>query len=226
MQKVQKAVRWYEQEHWPYAADLKTVEEYANWLKMVLWKLFATLTFAYRVSDPQADKILAEFANRLERVLRCDVGFVCGSEKRLSGCGKPACGRHFHVLLTSVAPMHPALVKWLWQSMAGNRSDDAGALVEPYDPARGGAQYLLKFINKVDGDWSFRKLHLFHPEARSLQTMTKRLRRHLRRHKARQQKFSASPLPSGSLTEHMIAGKVMTTVEVIAANAKGWWGNK
>ena len=34
--------RWYERQHWPYATDLKTVEAYADWLKMVPWKLFGT----------------------------------------------------------------------------------------------------------------------------------------------------------------------------------------
>jgi hypothetical protein len=186
---MQTTARWYEREHLPYAADRKKIEEYAGWIKQVDWKLFGTFTFAWKASDPQAANTFAEFVNRLERTLKADVGFVRGDEKRPSGCGKPASGRHYHALLTSAAPMEPAAVEWLWMSMAGKRSDDAGAKVEPYDPARNGAEYLMKFINKVDGDWAFRKLQLFHPEARGLQTVDKRLRRHLRRHKARQQKI-------------------------------------
>ena|SRR3989442_3656454 len=189
---MEKVARWYERERWPYAIDRKKVEEYARWLKQIEWKLFCTFTFAWKVSDPQAERIFAEFTNRLERALKCDVGFVCGAEKRFSGCGKPACARHFHSLVTCPAPVNPYYVEGLWMSMAGNRSDYAGAQVQAYDPTRNGAEYVLKFINKVEGDWTFRKLQLFHPEARSLQTVTKRLRRHLRRHKARQQKFGCA----------------------------------
>jgi hypothetical protein len=197
MQQVQKAVRWYERERWAYAVDRKFVKETADWVKQVDWKLFCTFTFAgWKVPDEKADKIFAEFINRLEGVLGCDVCYVRGDEKRLSGCGKPACGRHFHVLLTSVAPLQPAFIEWLWQSMAGNRSDDAGAKVEPYDPARNGAEYVLKFINKPDGGWAVRKLELFHPEARGLQDMTARFKRRLRRHKAREKKFRLLSSPN------------------------------
>jgi hypothetical protein len=40
-----------------------------------------------------------------------------------------------------------------------------GALVLPYDPNLNGVSYVLKQINQPDGDWDFRKLHLFHPLA-------------------------------------------------------------
>ena len=183
---MQTTARWYEREHTPYAADRKIVEVTAHWVKQVDWKLFCTFTFAaWKLRDETADKIFANFTDRLEHAVKSNVGYVRGDEKRLSGCGRPACGRHFHALLTSVAPMQPAFVKWLWQSMAGNRSDDAGAKVEAYDPTRNGAEYVLKFIHKQDGGWAVRKLELFHPEARSLHDMTKRFRRRLRRHKAR-----------------------------------------
>jgi len=120
---------------------------------------------------------------------------VRGDEKRPSGRGKPECGRHYHALLTSVAPMNPALVACLWMSMAGKRGDNAGAKVEPYNPARTGAEYVLKGMNKVDGDWKVRKLELFHPEAGNLQDMTKRFRRTLRRHKMRLKKFANTQMP-------------------------------
>jgi hypothetical protein len=187
---MHKTARWYDRERLPYAVDRKTAEEYAIWLRQVPWKLFCTLTFAWKVSDPQADKTFTEFINRLERTLGCDVGYVRGDEKRFSGCGKPACGRHFHVLMTSAAPISPSTVACLWQGMAGNRSDKAGAHIEPYDASQNGVSYVLKFINQVDGDWKFGRLDLFHPEVRRLRTPTKRLRRHLRRHEARELHFS------------------------------------
>jgi hypothetical protein len=185
---VVKAVRWYERERLPYAVDRRVVKQYADWLNVVPWKLFCTFTFAWKVSDPQADKVFAEFINRVEKALRCDVGYVRGDEKRFSGCGKPACGRHFHALLTCAAPVSHLYIEAVWMSMAGNRSDCAGAKVEPYDPTKNGAAYVLKFVNQADGDWTFRKLHLFHSSV-SLRKIDKRLRRSLRRHRAREKQF-------------------------------------
>lgn len=164
---------------------------YASWLKQVPWMLIGTLTFCWRVSDRQAEKTFDEFINRLEHLMHCDIGYVRGDEKRYSGCGKPASARHFHVLFISAAPLNPAYVEALWMSMAGNRSDGAGALVKVYDSALPGVEYVLKLITQPEGDWKFRNLELFHPEAGSLPTPTLRFRRHLRRHKARQLKHAA-----------------------------------
>jgi hypothetical protein len=187
--------RWYERASWPYRVDIDRVKEWANWVRQVDWKLFCTFTFAWRVSDLQADKTFAAFINRLERALKCDVAYVRGDEKRPSGRGRPECGRHYHALLTSAAPLNSTYVAWLWMSMAGNRGDNAGAKVEPYNPARTGAEYVLKGMNEVDGDWKFRKLELFHPESRGQQKMTKRFRRSLRRHKVRLKKFANTQVP-------------------------------
>lgn len=185
---MRNADRWYGRHRWPYEADREIIEQYARWLKQVDWQMFCTFTFAWRVSDPQASKIFAGFIDSLERLLKCDVGYVRGDEKRFSGCGKPACARHFHVLLTCAAPLSAELVESRWMSMAGNRSDGGGALVKPYDPHLDGVSYVLKFISQADGDWGFRKLHLFHPLVIA-ETPTKRMRRHLRRHQLREQQF-------------------------------------
>jgi hypothetical protein len=180
-----KTALWYHREHWPYASDQHTVEEYAAWLVKVPWQLFCTFTFARKVSDQQADKTFIEFINRLESSLKCNVAYVRGDEKRFSGCGKPACGRHFHALLTSEKPLPAAVVAFFWKSMFGKRSDDAGIQAEPYDSHQNGVSYVVKSINDIHGDWSFRKLRLVHPEARSLQTYNARFRRTLRRLHAR-----------------------------------------
>ena len=186
---MQTTVRWYERARWPYSMDRHAADEYAGWLKSVPWTLFCTFTFAWRVSDQQAHQTFATFIDRLERILRSDVAYVRGDEKRLSGCGKPASGRHFHVLLTSAAPLSPSLVECLWMDMAGTRSDNAGAQVEAYDATRGGASYVLKLINQVDGDWAFRKLHLVHASV-TVGQLNLRQRRNLRRHQARVLSFA------------------------------------
>jgi hypothetical protein len=185
MEETNGIPRWYERAQWRYAKDQRIVAGYADWLVKAPWQLFCTFTFTWKVSDQQAHETFVEFINRLESSLKCNVAYVRGDEKRFSGCGKPACGRHFHVLLASEKPLPRGFVAFLWKSMAGKRSDDAGARVEPYDSHQNGVSYVLKSISDIHGDWSFRKLHLFHPEARSLQSSNARLRRSLRRQHAR-----------------------------------------
>lgn len=165
-----------------------TAEGYASWLRQVNWNLFCTFTFAWKVSDRQADKTFSAFINRLECSRKSVVGYIRGDEKRFSGCGKPACGRHYHALLTSCALLKPSFVESLWMQMAGNRSDHAGAKVKLYDPAQNGVEYILKFINETDGDWKHSRLELFHPESKSAHIVNARWRRRLRHLKAAEEK--------------------------------------
>jgi hypothetical protein len=190
--------KWYDRQHMPYTADHNTAQDYADWINQIPWKLFCTFTFAWRVSDVQADKTFHEFINRLEHYLKCDVGYVRGDEKRFSGCGKPASGRHYHVLLTAAAPINPIYVELLWMSMAGTRQDLGGAKVDCYQAQLNGPSYVMKMINHVHGDWGFRNLHLFHPKI-TLEKPDRRMRRHLRRHQARKI-LLASAMPTGEGT--------------------------
>ena len=88
-------------ENMPYASNRALTREYAAWLERIPWQLYCTLTFAWRVSDPQALKTFNSYIDRLERALRSSVTYIRGDEKRFSGCGKPASGRHFHVVMAS-----------------------------------------------------------------------------------------------------------------------------
>ena len=132
-------------------ADWDKLDKLTDWLKAVPWKFFCTFTFAWRVSDQQAEHVFAAFSNRLERHLRCEVCLIRGDEKRFSGCAKPASGRVFHVLLACIAPVNASFIQSLWKTMAGNRSDDAGALVEQYNSGEDGARYVLKCIIQRTG---------------------------------------------------------------------------
>jgi hypothetical protein len=187
---MQKLPRWYERDRWAYASDQQTTEAYATWFGAISWKLLGTFTFARRVSDQQAADLFSQFIDRLEHNYRSDIGCVRGDEKRFSGCGKPACGRHFHALLTSAAPITSEMVESVWTILAGHRNDGNAAMVVPFDPNKNGISYVLKFINQPDGDWAHRKLHLFHPEARKLQILNRRTGRHLTRHRAREREFA------------------------------------
>jgi hypothetical protein len=191
----EEAVRWYEREYWPYAADRKMVGEYAALFKQVKWQLFCTFTFgkalAKPVADEMANSLFAEFINRLEATTKADIIYVRGDEKRFSGCGKPGCGRHFHVVLTSAAPLIPAVVKWHWKEVAGSWDD--GADVQPYDASLAGVRYVLKMLTQLHGDWTFRNLHLVFPVSEEMLTCQKR--RQLRRHAARMKSFADVKIP-------------------------------
>jgi hypothetical protein len=186
---MRESFRWYDRTNWSYTADRKIAEAYATWLKQIDWQLFCTFTFAWPVSDPQANEVFSGAIHKIEEHYRSDVGYVRGDEKRFSGCGKPACPRHYHALLTCAAPLSPTYVADLWMSIAGHRSDGAGAEVDVYDADKNGASYVLKLINQPGGDWTPRKLELFLPAA-TIEVAGKRMRRHLRRHHAREQQFA------------------------------------
>jgi hypothetical protein len=196
------AIQWYDREHLPYAPDRRTVEKYAAWLRLIPWKFFCTFTFARKVSDPEAIWIFKEFISQLECKLKCDISYGAGAEKRFSGCGKPACGRHFHAVMTCAASPDPWLIECLWESLAGYpphqrmhaaqyQYKDVGAKVETYDPNRNAVSYVLKLINKFEGDWHFRKLHLVHPHLQA-ENLKKRSRRNLRRHEERIQAITTA----------------------------------
>ena len=182
---MKESNRWYDRINWPYKADRITAENYATWFKPIHWQLIGAFTFAWSVSDRQADGVFSGFIHGIEKHYRSDVGYVRGDEKRFSGCGKPASPRHYHALLACAAPLSPNFVADLWMSMAGHRSDGAGAKVDVYDPNKNGVSYVLKHMNQANGAWTLSKnLYLFLPPA-NIEVVGKRMRRHLRRHSVR-----------------------------------------
>ncbi len=134
---------------------------YDSWFQNVPWQLFCTLTFAWKVSDAQAEQVFRGFVNRLEKRLRAPVAYLRGDEKRFSGCGKPAAPRHFHALLAAHLKLDRHFVADLWMGLAGRRKNGAGANVRVYDPTLGGLAYVLKFIFEPLGDWDLRNVDLF-----------------------------------------------------------------
>jgi len=174
------------------AVHWEPVIKLASWLKNAPWQVFCTYTFGWRLSDEKAEHSFRTYINWVERTIKADVSYVRGHEKRLSGCGKPACGRHFHAVMASAARLDTTLLEVLWREVAGNHGD--GANVRPYEPTRNGVQYVLKNMNQQHGDWSFRKLHLVLPgigtEAKNHQE-----RRNLQRHQARLNAFASVEPP-------------------------------
>ena len=58
--------RWYEV--MPVQRDIESVQQYAAWLAPVPWQVYGTYTFAWRVSDAQADRDFNAFIDYLEFV--------------------------------------------------------------------------------------------------------------------------------------------------------------
>jgi hypothetical protein len=141
-----------------YRGDLNG---YIEWLGPVPWQVWATLTFAWKVSDAQADRVFAAYVDRVERFLRCPLTYIRGDELRFSGCGKPASPRHYHVLFAAECRLDPRWLAAAWMALAGAGTNGAGAHVCQYDPNRNALAYTLKLVNRPDGDWSFKNLDLF-----------------------------------------------------------------
>jgi hypothetical protein len=156
---------------------------YVDWFRTIPWQCFGTFTFAWAVSDPQAAQVFKELINRLERVVRCPIGYLRGDEKRFSGWGMPASPRHFHVLLAAAATLDPTWVGAMWMKMAGFGDKSDGAVVVAFDPTRNGSaiEYTLKLIFEPEGDWSFNNLDLFLRRPQGM-NINHRQRRRMSRH--------------------------------------------
>ena len=157
--------------------DTETVAAYAEWLGTIPWQLFATFTFAWRISDAQADEDFKAFINLLELENRSPIGFVRGDEKRRASCSVSESGRHYHVLLTSHLFLDQQMITRIWREYAGSGNSQDSARVDPYDAKLGGAEYCLKMINETEGDWKFRNLDLFLPGYEPAKSNTRSRRR-------------------------------------------------
>jgi hypothetical protein len=172
--------RWYEV--MPVRRDIENIQEYPDWLSRVSWKVYATFTFAWPVSDGQANRVFAAFINWLEYELGAPIAFVRGDEKRWSGCGMPASPRHFHVLMASTALLDPLRLVDRWRKFGGsgrlkfNGADyeyDSAKVMDDFD-SRQKLEYSLKFVNQTDGDWAHRNLHYFASDVTSAGHRAKR----------------------------------------------------
>ena len=144
-------------------------EAWTNWLSTFHWDHFATLTFAQPRTEARARRAFAAFVRTVRlQTFGGSVGYFCGYE-----CG--TFGRlHLHALMRTNVPQtelainansHPSKavpnkVLWAcWFERFGR------AKVETYDPKRGAAGYVSKYVTKR---LSFYDLDNMVPLARSL----------------------------------------------------------
>ena len=127
---------------------------FGEFLSRPQWDWYTTHTFkAEYVSPKQSDKAWYSWFNSLR---------VCAKAKGLTpsiyGPAAPFYFRvaeyqdrgtlHFHALIGNCGDIRRLLFKDFWEL-------NGFARVEAYDPARGAAGYVAKYLNKADGDVRF-----------------------------------------------------------------------
>lgn len=134
----------------------------AQWLQSVPWQLIATFEFpSAHTGYETARRKFADMVNLCERSLRTRLCYLYAMESRsTSGAIVPV---HFHAAFTAIRPIPDWLVAGVWNAGLGrtNSLDGDLALVEPYDPAKDGIEYILKQNNDHNCEWDCRNVHLF-----------------------------------------------------------------
>jgi hypothetical protein len=175
----------------------------AQWLQSVQWKLFATLEFpTVHTRHETARRKFAAMVNTVERSLRTKLCYLYASETRSkAGAIVPL---HCHAALTAIRPIPYQLVAGTWNQGIGRTNSVRGDLarVEPYDPAMGGIEYIVKHICDTDCEWDCRDVHLFsntmHLEPKSNHASLRSARRW-------QQQLEGAGLP-GHQRSHRVEG--------------------
>ena len=157
---MEQPLTWYETIP---AGDRVGVDAMAKWLRPVSWQVFCTFEFSRRVTVSQGKAIFRDYINDLERSLRTPLTFVVGQERRAASPSRSAAPLHFHALMTSQFTLPPDLLRAGWWSFAGRGKDGETADVQEYVRGARGEEYVLKFMNDVDGDWWCRNLGFFLP---------------------------------------------------------------
>lgn len=127
-------------------------EAWTAWLSGFHWDYFATLTFAEPRSEASARRAFHGYCRQLEGLTHGgSVGYFCGYEYGTFG------RLHLHALMRTTTPQpdlgpggvpHPSaalpcgLVWRTWFDRFGR------ATVAPYDPQRGAAGYVSKYVTK------------------------------------------------------------------------------
>ncbi len=103
-------------------------------------RLFGTFTFKNQPrSRSDAEQIFAGFCRKLQKETGAHV-------KPWAGYGDDQHRPHFHAILASDEPLDINVVNALWRgSRAGGQAE-----CSPYDPSRGGVEYIYE---KHDGVW-------------------------------------------------------------------------
>jgi hypothetical protein len=170
------------------AKDRQAADAISKWIRPIPWQLFLTLTFPWNVRAETAQKKLRQLVNLLEKTHRADVCYVAARESKpfTYGMGVP---NHFHVLLTSHAPLSANTIRLLWSRLAHGPASEH-AKVDVYNYKLLGPEYCFKTINDSDGDWFLHRLEHFLPGVGGTSNPDHRTIRAARRAKEQATRFS------------------------------------
>jgi hypothetical protein len=135
-----------------------------DWLKPIQWQAIAALTFPRTVGEEAASRTFSGFVNEIERDQRGRICTASAMERR-SRDGEPV-PLHIHAAIASLKPITTQLVSDAWNHAAGRPSSLRSdlALVERYDPSRGGLDYLLKQTSDPNCHWDIHNVEYFNPK--------------------------------------------------------------
>ena len=159
-----------------------------DWLKPIKWQAIATLTFPRTVGEEIASRTFKGFVNEIEKGQRGRICTVSAMERQ-GRDGKPV-PLHIHASIASLKPITTQVVSDAWNHAVGRPSSLRSdlALVERYDPSRGGLDYVLKQTSDPDCHWDVRNLEFFNP---TMDSSSKRDHAALRSARRRSKQVSA-----------------------------------
>jgi hypothetical protein len=144
----------------------ETVAAIAAWVSPIRWQWFITITFPWNVREETAIKKLRELASVLAKAAHAHVCYLAGQESKSAHNGEQV-PVHFHLVLTSHAPISKEAIEAAWSGLVGfGMTPDQvrdHVLVEPYRPELPGIHYCLKDLNEDLADWYFYGLEYFLP---------------------------------------------------------------
>ena len=119
-------------------------QAWGDWLREWDWEWYCTLTFRDNVGIRRANSLWKVWYEKLVTSTRKNVQYVRFTEWQRDR-GVP----HYHVLMLNLK--HVRRLTWLdrWVDLAG------WARIEPYNPDKGAAHYLCKYITKERGEVKF-----------------------------------------------------------------------
>ena len=119
---------------------------FADFLKPLPWRAFATLTTPYPRPQAWWDTAIPKWRRAVQSSERKTIVWLLGYEPRPF--------RHAHLLLAASAPLDCHRAGLCWLPIANTR-DAERAIVRPYDPAQGALAYVAKLYGTSNDEVHF-----------------------------------------------------------------------
>ena len=141
-----------------------------SWLQDVPWQLFGTFSFASpQIGQETAINRFTQMTEGVAKAMRSRIGYVYSLERRSKSTGAVV-PLHFHAAFVAPRPIEHQLVSGMWWGLNGPKGTNLDrvqphdlAQVQPYDPSRGGVEYVVKQMTDPDCQWGLKNVELFSP---------------------------------------------------------------